>query len=140
MNADFKQALRGHPGPLFPAATVATPRTPASPEQRRKVAGSLCIVCGRSPVDPAHLVPQRLGGCAAADCVVALCRTHHRLFDTNRLILAPYLGPGLEREMRHALVHVSCAELEAALTEGGWPPPWESESQPAKSTGNGVRS
>jgi hypothetical protein len=103
---------------------VATPRVAASPEQRRKVSGGVCLVCGRSPVDPAHLVPRRLGGCDSPDCVVALCRTHHRLFDSGRLVLAP----ALERELRHALTHVGCAELEAALTQGGWPPPWSYES------------
>jgi hypothetical protein len=105
---------------------VATPRVATSHEQRRKVAGSVCLVCGRSPVDPAHLVPRRLGGCDSPDCVVALCRTHHRLFDTGRLVLAHWLLPELERELRHALTHVGCGELEAALTGGGWPPPWSS--------------
>jgi hypothetical protein len=103
---------------------VATPRVAASPEQRCKVAALRCLVCGRSPVDPAHLVPQRLGGCNSADCVVPLCRTHHRLFDSGRLVLAAWLVPELEQELRHALTHVGCAELEAALTGGGWPPPW----------------
>jgi hypothetical protein len=116
------------PGPTRPRAVVATPRVAASPEQRRKVAGSVCLVCGRSPVDPAHLVPRRLGGCDSPDCVVALCRTHHRLFDTGRLVLAPYLAAELEHELRHGLTHVSCAELEAALTGGGWPAPWTYES------------
>lgn len=95
----------------------------------------VCLVCGRSPVDPAHLVPQRLGGCRAADCVVPLCRTHHRLFDTGRLVLVPYLEQQLEQELRHALTHVCCAELEAALTRGGWPPPWSDESFPTPRNG-----
>jgi hypothetical protein len=74
-------------------------------------------------VDPAHLVPRRLGGCDSPDCVVALCRTHHRMFDTGALALVPFLGPEVERELRHALTHVGCAELEAALWNG-WPAPW----------------
>ena len=36
--------------------------SPASPEQRAKVAGRACLVCGMRPVDPAHLVPRSLGG------------------------------------------------------------------------------
>jgi hypothetical protein len=110
---------------------------PASAEQRRKVAGLVCLVCGRGPVDPAHLVPRRLGGCGSADCVVPLCRTHHRLFDTGRLVLAPYLRPELERELRHALTHVGSAKLEAALTGGGWPAPWSDGPFPI--TRNGER-
>jgi hypothetical protein len=107
---------------------VPTPRVAASTEQRLKVAGLPCLVCGRTPVDPAHLVPRRLGGCDSTDCVVALCRTHHRLFDTGRLALAPYLVAELERELRHALTHVGCVQLEAALIQGGWPSPWSYES------------
>ena len=83
-----------------------------------------CLVCGRDRVDAAHLVPQRLGGCQAAECVIALCRTHHRLFDTGQLALALYLGPKQEAELAHALCHVGEAELEAALVHG-WPAPWE---------------
>jgi hypothetical protein len=93
---------------------------PTSPEQRRKVAHLRCLVCGRVPVDPAHLVPRALGGCASADCVIPLCRGHHRLYDDGVQILAPFLRPELERELRHALTHVGCAELEAAMTRGGW--------------------
>jgi hypothetical protein len=106
-------------GPL-----VAVPRVPASAEQRLKVAGQSCVVCARAPVDPAHLVPQRLGGCSHRDCVIALCRTHHRLFDSRRLALAPYIGRRCRRERSHALIHVSAAELKRALQGGGWPPPW----------------
>ena len=105
---------------------VPTRRLPASEEQRRKVSGSACLVCGREAVDPAHLVPQRLGGCESPDCVVPLCRAHHRLFDTGRLGLVGFLGPEHERELRHALMHVGCAELEAGLSRG-WPPSWAAE-------------
>ncbi len=114
-------------GPLPPGSIVRAPRTPASPEQRLKVSGTGCVVCGRRPVDPAHLVPQRLGGCASPDCVIALCRTHHRLFDSRRLALSPYLGRGFQRERTHALAHVGAEELQHALEGGGWPPPWSEE-------------
>lgn len=97
---------------------------PASPAQRLKVIEEPCLVCGRTRVDAAHLVPQRLGGCQAPDCVIPLCRTHHRLFDTGELALALYMGPEQEPELRHALHHVGEAELESALVRG-WPPPWK---------------
>lgn len=96
---------------------------PVSPEQRVKVIESPCLVCGRVPVDAAHLVPQRLGGCRSPECVLPLCRTHHRLYDTNRLSLALFLGPEQDAELRHALTHVSEAELQRALIHG-WPAPW----------------
>ena len=97
---------------------------PASPAQRLKVIEEPCLVCGRLRVDAAHLVPQRLGGCQAPECVIPLCRTHHRLFDSGQLALALYLGPEHERELAHALKHVSDEELQGALVEG-WPAPWE---------------
>jgi hypothetical protein len=104
-------------------------RVRASEAQRAKVAGAVCLVCGRGPVDPAHLVPQRFGGCADRDCVVALCRVHHRLFDRARLALAPYLDrERFAAELAHALTHVTAAQLRAALQGGGWPAPWTTEN------------
>jgi len=92
-----------------------------------------CAVCGRSPVDPAHLVPQRLGGCAEPDCVIPLCRTHHRLFDTGRLVLAPYLGRRFAKERSHAVAHVGSAQLKEALKGRGWPAPWSQKPNQRRS-------
>jgi hypothetical protein len=112
---------------------LSKPRARASAAQREKIAGSGCAVCGRRPVDPAHLVPQRFGGCPHPDCVVGLCRTHHRLFDRARLSLGPYLDGGqFEIELAHALGHVEAEELERALGGGGWPPPWIEEQDQEK--------
>jgi hypothetical protein len=104
--------------------TLGGRRTKASVEQQRKVAGLVCLVCGRGPVDPAHLVPQRLGGCGDRDCVVPLCRAHHRLYDRARLRLAPYLGEQFAIELSHALGHVGAPALADALGGAGWPAPW----------------
>ncbi len=114
---------------LRSGAMAPVPRVAASPAQRRKVAGLGCAVCGRRPVDPAHLVPQRLGGCAHPACVIGLCRTHHRLYDIGELRLAPHLRRGFAAERRHALLHVGAAKLRRALAEGGWPAPWAEEIQ-----------
>ncbi len=78
----------------------------ASPPQREKVAGARCLVCGRVPCDPAHLVPRSLGGCDEPDCVVPLCRSCHRDFDERRLCLLPYLEPGPQAELAHAVLHL----------------------------------
>ncbi|MFL5844502.1 MAG: HNH endonuclease [Solirubrobacteraceae bacterium] len=113
--------------PLAPTpATAATrivvwPLVAASDAQRAKVAKLRCLVCDRSPVDPAHLVPQRLGGCTHPDCVLPLCRTHHRLYDRGELALKPYLGAGWRRERRHAREHAGATALRRALEGGGWP-------------------
>jgi hypothetical protein len=54
----------------------------------------------------AHLVPRSLGGCDAGDCVVALCRRHHRAYDGGALDLLPYLEPTSRAEICHAVAHV----------------------------------
>jgi hypothetical protein len=69
-------------------------------------------------------VPQRFGGCSARNCVVPLCRAHHRLYDRARLRLGPYLGTELGAELSHALQHVDEIALTNALWGAGWPAPW----------------
>jgi hypothetical protein len=113
--ARLRRRKRTVPGP-----TVAVPLVPASEAQRAKVHGLRCVVCERTPVDPAHLVPQRLGGCAQADCVVPLCPTHHRLYDHAQLRLGLYIGDGWRRKLAHALLHASAAALGRGLDGGGW--------------------
>ncbi|HEX8086561.1 MAG TPA: HNH endonuclease [Solirubrobacteraceae bacterium] len=99
---------------------VRFPLVPASPQQRNKVVRLSCVVCERSPVDPAHLVPRRLGGCNDPDCVIPLCRTHHRLYDHAQLGLGVHLGGEWRRERAHALTHVSAVRLSRALSGLGW--------------------
>lgn len=112
--------------------SLAGRRVRASDGQRAKVAGSGCLVCGRAPVDPAHLVPQRFGGCPDPDCVVALCRAHHWLYDRARLALAPFIDAGaLAAELAHARTHVGAERLQLALAGGGWPPPWQAHQEEA---------
>jgi hypothetical protein len=105
---------------LVRAGVVRTPLVPASPAQREKVATLRCAVCERAPVDPAHLVPRKLGGCDHPSCVIALCRTHHRLYDHGQLPLGLHLGGGWVQELAHALLHVSPARLSRALRGLGW--------------------
>jgi hypothetical protein len=79
----------------------------ASVVQRAKVAGLRCLVCGAATrIDPAHLVPRSLGGCDQADCVVPLCRTHHRAYDQGGLDLVAHLEPQWRREVAHAVGHL----------------------------------
>jgi hypothetical protein len=80
--------------------------SPASEAQRQKVAGEACLVCGRRPVDPAHLVPRALGGCGDPDCVVPLCRCCHRAYDRRELDLLPHLEPRFRAALAHALTHL----------------------------------
>jgi hypothetical protein len=93
------------------------PVSAASAAQQRKVLGRPCLVCGaRAPVDPAHLVPRSLGGCDHADCVVALCRGHHRAYDRGDLDLVPHLEPAHRREAAHAVEHLGLIGALRRLT------------------------
>lgn len=90
----------------------------ASTAQRVKVAGGTCVVCNESPCDPAHLAPRAQGGCGHPDCVVALCRRHHRDFDERRLALLPHLEPDHRRELAHAVGHLGLVGAMRRLTGG----------------------
>ena len=80
---------------------------PASAVRRAKVAGLRCLVCDAiTRIDPTHLVPRSLGGCDEADCVVPLCRVHHRAYDQGGLDLVAHLEPDWRREVAHAVSHV----------------------------------
>lgn len=81
----------------------------ASPAQREKVRdeGS-CRYCYHSvTLDPAHVIPRANGGCDHPDCVIPLCRMHHRQYDQGRsLDVLPVLT---WEEQAHAVRHVGMA-------------------------------
>lgn len=96
------------------AKTMVRPRaiSPASPEQRAKVAGRVCASCGdpSQKCDPAHLTQRSQGGCDHPDCVVPLCRGCHRLFDEGALDLESVLAlPNFAAERSHMAGHASFA-------------------------------
>jgi predicted restriction endonuclease len=95
---------------------------PASEEQRAKVAGQRCLVCGGRAVDPAHLVPRSLGGSDHPDCVVPLCRIHHRLYDRGELDLLPCLEPHYRAELAHGLRHIGLLALLRRVSGSRWAP------------------
>ena len=102
-----RSQLRRGRAPRRVAALARSAATPASAAQRAKVAGLRCVVCGAvTRIDPAHLVPRSLGGCDEADCVVPLCRTHHRAYDQGGLDLVAHLEPDWRAEVAHAVGHV----------------------------------
>lgn len=98
----------------------------AHPRQRFKVKDEVCIVCGRGPeqekIDAAHLWDRSRGGCDDMDCVVPLCRRHHREYDEKKLdILGALIAAGLWHEMGHPIIRhqVSPSRLTARLTGEG---------------------
>jgi hypothetical protein len=67
--------------------------------------------------------PSRsLGGCDHPDCVVPLCRVHHRRYDRGQLDLLPYLEPRFRAELQHGLGHLGLLGLLRRLTECRWTP------------------
>lgn len=120
------------------APMLPLPLVPASERQRAKVIGRECLVCGRTPCDPAHIVPRKRGGCDHEDCVVPLCRPCHRAYDKRGFVLAHHLGSEFAVEIRHALGHTTPAGLDRGLAGGGWNPPgsddeddWDGEEEEA---------
>jgi hypothetical protein len=79
-------------------------------------------VCGRRPVDPAHLVPRSLGGCDEPDCFVPLCRRCHRAYDRGELDLLPHLEPNCRAELGHGLTHLPLLGVLRRVTGIRWVP------------------
>ena len=77
-------------------------------------------MCGKRPVDPAHLVARSLGGCDDPDCVVPLDRGCHRAYDRGELDLLALLEPGSRVELAHALTHLSLLSLLRLVTGSRW--------------------
>jgi hypothetical protein len=113
LDAGAKSRERGstfaaRPTPL--KRSTARPRrqavSEASFEQRAKVRFAPCVVCAVEGCDPAHLTPRGFRGCDHEDCVIALCRAHHRAFDDGALDLLPHIaGRGFSRELAHMQGH-----------------------------------
>ena len=94
----------------------------ASQAQRAKIVGAMCVVCGQTRgLTPAHLAPRSLGGCDHPDCVVPMCWTHLRAYDTGRLDLLGYLEPRRRAEVVHAVSHLGLIGAYRRLTGGRLP-------------------
>lgn len=80
--------------------------SPASSEQREKVAGEPCLVndplfpCS-GDCEPAHLIPRGMVEDSENDPlrIVPLCHRHHREYDQEQLDLLPYLEPRFREEV-----------------------------------------
>lgn len=92
----------------------------ASPAQREKVRGQGCVVCDRSPVDPAHTVSRAKGGDDDPRCVVGLCRAHHRMYDSEGFSILEYLEPDYREEIAYAVQKVGLINAYELLTNERW--------------------
>lgn len=88
----------------------------ASKEQREKVRGMACAVCGEmtgeyTVIDPAHICSRGMGGCDDSACVIPLCRYAtgqgcHDDFDHGKVDLIAKLEPRFRAEVAHAVLHL----------------------------------
>jgi hypothetical protein len=67
-------------------------------------------------------VPRSLGGCDQPDCVVPLCRLHHRLYELGRLDPLPHLEPRHRAGLAHGLRHLGLMALLRRVTGSRWTP------------------
>lgn len=121
------------PSAIAQAATPLTQRPmAASHAQRAKIIGAACIVCGQTKgLTPAHLAARATGGCDHPDCVVPLCWTHHRAYDTGRLDLLAHLEPRRRAEIAHAVAHLGLVSAYRRLT-GGRLPSTDGDQRPGR--------
>ena len=110
------------PGPWRKPADEGTDRRAAfgaSDAQREKIIGGACVVCLQTKgITPAHLAPRSLGGCDHPACVVPLCWTHHRAYDTGELELLAHLEPQCRAEVAHAVMHLGLIGAVRRLAPG----------------------
>jgi hypothetical protein len=92
----------------------------ASPTQRAKVKEADCVVCGTSPCDPAHTVSRAKGGDDHYLCVVPLCRTHHRAYDSEGFSILEYLELDHREEIAYAVKLVGLYTALCLLTNQRW--------------------
>ena len=85
--------------------------------EAKKRDGYRCRVCGSEQVDGAHLLPRRHPApeydSAGANWIMALCRLHHREYDSSAFVSSKYewcLRHGLDRE----------AKMLKILVDKGW--------------------
>ena len=100
------------------------PVSEASAPQRAAVRDRGCVVCGRRPVDPAHLVPRGLADDDGGDprAIVPLCREHHRAYDEGRLSLLEHLEPDCRQQLAYAVERHGLIRTLHRVTNQRWAP------------------
>jgi hypothetical protein len=98
-----------------------------TPEQRERVRGVACIVCGEysGSCHPAHVIDRATVSQEAADdvrAVVALCFPDHRAYDEGRLDLLPYLEPHWRDSLEWAVRAVGLLRALRRITNQRWVP------------------
>jgi hypothetical protein len=111
--------------PQTASANVARKGFAASPAQRLKCAGAMCIACGQGPgCHPAHVISRAALSEGQDDplAVVPLCPPEHRLYDTGRLDLLPSLEAGGRDELAFAVKRYGLLRTLQRVTNTRWRP------------------
>ena len=90
--------------------------SPASPNQKAKIKGQPCVVCGKPATTPMHLWSRGKGGCDDPLCVLPACWHCHRAYDTGKLELLPHIVKHHRAEIAHAQLHTDPVSLLERLT------------------------
>lgn len=93
--------------------------SPATPSQRAKIRGLLCIVCGSANVTPTHLIDRSIGGGDDPLDVVPCCPGCHRSYDEGGLDLLPFLEPDWREELAQAVRLAGLARAYRRITNEG---------------------
>jgi hypothetical protein len=99
--------------------------SPATAEQKALVQDRACIVCGKQPCDPAHLIDRSLAPAAGDDprAVVPLCRAEcHRAYDEGKLDLSSYLEPYWREAIAWAVETMGLFPTLRRITNKRWVP------------------
>lgn len=97
------------------------PISPASPAQRERIRGRVCVVCGSELVHPAHVIDRSIGGDDDPRAVVPLCPPHHRAYDDEKsLDLLPHLEPHYREELAYAVQLVGLVAALERITNEHW--------------------
>jgi hypothetical protein len=106
-----------------PSRLKKTPLGHCTDEQRARVAGQVCIVCGKhfNECHPAHVIPRghpKMSQMAADDvrAIVPLCLYHHWDYDHDLLDLLPYLEPAWRDSQEWAAGAVGLATAFRVIT------------------------
>jgi hypothetical protein len=100
-----------------------TPLGHCTLEQKERVAGQVCAVCGEhfDCCEPAHVVPRghpKMSAVTADDvrAVVPLCHADHRLFDEGKIDLLPHLEPAWRDSQEWAAGAVGLSSALRSIT------------------------
>ena len=105
-----------------PAKAGRSGFTPASPPQRLAVKDQGCLLCGKGPVQPAHLIDRQMlaDGQEHELAVIPLCALHHRGYDDGTLSVLEALEPYHRDVLAYAVQRFGLISTLERVTNQRW--------------------